>query len=45
LTAITNTKNINTNVNHTDRLQNLDSTETGADQSLRQTQDGSISEA
>ena len=42
LTAITNTKNINiNNVNNADRLQNLDSTETGADHGLRETQGGS----
>ena len=43
LTAITNTKNINiNNVNNADRPQNLDSTDTGTDQTIGKTQSGSF---
>ena len=39
LTAVTIAKNINNNTNGAGRLQNIDSTETGADQDVHKTGD------
>jgi len=41
MAAITTIKNINNNANNAERVQNLDSTETGADHGLRRTRSGS----